>query len=300
MEDSERLEKYARAGEIAGSVLSEGLKSAKPGLKLLDLAQKLESMISENGAKPAFPVNLSQNEAAAHQTPSHGEETAIGERDILKIDVGVEVNGFIGDTAATIDFSGERGALVEASEKALEDALSIVRAGAKTSEIGRAIEGAIKSRGFMPIENLTGHSLGQYDLHAGVEIPNIETKHSYELKEGDALAIEPFATDGVGRVSEGNSVEIFSLEEARPVRLREARRILSHIETNYKTLPFAERWLYGPFKSKLLIDSALRELTLNGCLKQYPILKEMKKGMVSQAEATVIVEKDSCRVTTKR
>lgn len=300
MEDNETLEKYARAGAIAASVLSEGLKSAKPGTKLLGLAQKLEAMITEKGARPAFPVNLSINEAAAHQTPSHNDETAIGEKDVLKIDVGVEAGGFIGDTAATIDFSGERGALVEASERALEDALSLVRAGAKTSEIGKAIEGAIKSRGFMPIENLTGHSLGKYDLHAGVEVPNVETRHSFELKEGDALAIEPFATDGIGRVSEGNMVEIFSLEEARPVRQREARRILAHIESNFRTLPFAERWLYGPFKSKLLIDSALRELTLNGCLKQYPILKEVKKGMVSQAEATVIVEKDSCMVTTKR
>ncbi|VVC71854.1 Methionine aminopeptidase [uncultured archaeon] len=294
-----KLESYVKAGEVAGAVLKEAKNSAKPGMKLFDFAKEIEAMISARGAKPAFPVNLSINEAAAHQTPAQNELTVIGEKDILKIDVGVEVNGFIGDTAATVDFSGERGALVEASEKALEDAISCVRAGAKTSDVGKAVECAITSRGFRPIENLTGHSLGKYDLHAGIEVPNIETKNSFTLNEGDAIAIEPFATDGIGRVSEGPSVEIFALTDLKPVRQREARRMLTFIESNYRTLPFAERWLYSSFKSKLLVDSALRELVFSDCLRQYPILREVKKGMVSQAEATVIVEKDGCRITTK-
>jgi len=300
MASSEKIECYEKAGAIAGAALREGLAAAKPGVRLLELAQKIERMIAEQGGKPAFPVNLSINEAAAHQTPSVSDETVIGEKDILKVDVGVQVNGFVGDTAATIDFSGERADLVEASEKALDDAICCVKAGAKTGDIGKAIGSAIAARGFRPIENLTGHSLGQYDLHAGIEIPNVETRYSFTLREGDVMAIEPFATDGMGRVVEGTSTEIFSLTDVKPVRLREARRMLALIEGSYKTLPFAERWLYPAFKSRLLVDSSLRELVRSDCLRPYPILKEARKGMVSQAEATVIVETDSCRVTTGR
>lgn len=293
------IEKYERAGRIAHEVLEEGKRIAKPGLLLLELAERLESLIREKGAKTAFPVNLSLNDMAAHYTPEHGDKTVIGEKDILKIDVGAHVDGFIGDTAATLDFSGEHGRLLEAAERGLETALSAMKAGAKTSEIGAAVESAIKSLGFKPIENLTGHSLAQYNLHAGTEIPNIRTPHSRVLKEGDILAIEPFATSGAGRVGEGSKVEIYSLVSPRPVRGREARRLQAHVSENYRTLPFAERWLYKEFSSRLLLHAALRELVLNSAFKQYPVLREVKGGLVSQAEVTVVVEKDAARILTK-
>ena len=293
------LEKYEKAGRIAAEALSEGKRIAKPGMPLLELAERIESLIKEKGAQPAFPVNLSRNEEAAHYTPPFDDKTLIGEKDLLKIDVGVQVDGFIGDTATSVDFSGERGKLIEASDRALSDALSTIRAGSKTADLGAAVESAIKSFGFRPIENLTGHSLAQYNLHAGLEIPNIRTSRSTTLKEGDFIAVEPFATDGAGRVGEGPVVEIFSLEEAKPTRMREARRLLTHVADNYRTLPFAERWLHPSFRSKLLLNSALRELVLSGCLHQYPVLKDTGKGFVSQSEVTVVVEKDSCRILTR-
>ena len=161
------------------------------------------------------------------------------------------------------------------------------------------MEAVIKAHGFRPIENLTGHSLAQYNLHAGIDVPNIRTPHSHTLKEGDFLAIEPFATTGAGRVGEGTKVEIYSLLSQRLLRGRESRRLQAHVASNYRTLPFAERWLYPSFKSKLLLNAALRELILSEALHQYPILKEAKGGLVSQAEVTVVVEKDSARVLTK-
>lgn len=293
------IEKYEQAGKIAFEVLQEGKCIAKPGLPLLELAEKLESLIREKGAKPAFPVNLSINDFAAHYTPEFQDKAVIGEKDLLKIDVGAQIDGFIGDTAATVDFSGEHGKLMEAAENALQAAISSVRAGAKTSDIGAAVESEMKKLGFRPIENLTGHSLAQYDLHAGIEIPNIRTTHSRTLKEGDYLAIEPFATSGAGRVGESTKVEIYSLLSPKPVRGREARRLQVHVASNYRTLPFAERWLYPSFKSKLLLNAALRELIIAGALHQYPVLREVKGAPVSQAELTVVVEKDSARVLTR-
>lgn len=295
----EQLDSYLRAGKIAHSALQLGKRLAKPGEKLLVIAESIESYIREQGAKPAFPVNLSANESAAHYTPETDDASVVGEKDILKIDVGVHVNGYIADTALTVDFSGENGKLIEAAEKALEAAIAAAKPGAKLSDLGAAVEATIKSHGFHPIENLSGHLLGQYELHAGLEIPNISVKDGRTLEEGQAIAIEPFATNGQGRVGETQKVEIFSLLEIKPMRMREARRLLSFVESNYKFLPFAERWLAKEFPSKFLLSSALRELILSGAFEQYPVLKEIKGGLVSQAEHTVIVEHDSARVITR-
>jgi len=293
------LASHEKAGSIAARVLEEGKRLAKPGMGLLELAQALEAKTVELGAQPAFPVNLSLNDAAAHYTPPLNDETAIGEKDILKIDVGAHVGGFIGDTAATVDFSGENGKLVEASQRGLDAALACIRAGANTKDVGSAVQEAIAAYGFKPISNLTGHSLAQYDLHAGTEVPNVKTPYGKELKEGDVLAVEPFASTGAGVVVDGSVVEIFSLSSHKPVRQRESRRLLFHVDSTYKTLPFAERWLAREFRSQLLLHSALRELLSAGVLHDYPVLKDAKGGLVSQAELTVVVEKDSCRVLTK-
>jgi len=293
------IEKYEKAGKIAFEVLQETKQLIKPGAKLLDIADAAENKIREKGAKPAFPVNISINDAAAHFTPEKDSTQIFGEKDIVKLDVGVHIDGFIGDNALTVDLSNENGKLVEASEKALDAAICAVRAGAKLGDIGAEVEAAIKGFGFKPIENLTGHSLGEYDLHAGVEIPNVGNSDPNTLSEGAVIAIEPFATNGQGRVSEAPDVEIFSLDGKPPVRMRESRRLLTYVEENYKTLPFAERWLYKDFHSKLLLHAALRELVFAGALRQYPILKESGSGLVSQAELTVVVEKDAARVLTK-
>jgi methionyl aminopeptidase len=293
------IEKYERAGKIAYEVLQEIKPLIKPGAKLLDIAEAAEGRIGEKGAKPAFPTNISINEVAAHFTPERDSSLVIGEKDVVKLDIGVHVDGFIGDNALTVDLSNENGKLVEAAEKALDAAICTIRAGAKLGEIGAEVEAAIKGFGFKPIENLTGHSLAEYSLHAGVELPNIGNKDPNQLTEGTVLAIEPFATNGEGRVSESPEVEIFSFVDKLPVRMRESRRLLNYAEENYKTLPFAERWLYKDFHSKLLLHAALKELVFSGALRQYPILRDAGKGLVSQAELTVVVEKDAARVLTK-
>ncbi len=293
------IEDYEKAGKIAREVLESGAKTIKPGVKLLEVAESVENEIRARGAGIAFPVNISINEQAAHYTPEHGCDKVFGEKDVVKLDVGVHVNGFIGDTALTVDLSGEHGKLLEASEAGLEAAISGMKPGVEVGEIGALVEAEIKQRGFKPIENLTGHKLEQFKLHAGTEIPNIKTTSKHKVQEGDVFAIEPFATDGAGHVSDGSQVEIFMFIDKRPVRLRESRRLMNYADEKFSGLPFAERWLYKDFNSKLLLSSALRELVGFGVLHPYPILGDAGKGLVSQAERTVLVEKDGARVLTK-
>ncbi|RLG19335.1 type II methionyl aminopeptidase [Candidatus Micrarchaeota archaeon] len=293
------LKKYEKAGKIARSAVMEGIGMVKPGAKLLDVARRVESRILEAGAGLAFPANVSLNADAAHDTPAYDDERVFGEKDVVKVDAGAHVDGYIGDTAVCVDLSGERSGLVEASEAALEAAIAAIRPGGNTVEIGGIIEAEIRKKGFKPVENLTGHRVEQYSLHAGGEIPNVKRGAKTVFEEDHVYAIEPFATEGGGSVVEGSYVEIFGFEGKVPVRMRESRRLMTFVENNYKTLPFAERWLRKEFKSKLLLESALRELVLSGAFKQYPVLTDIEKGVVSQAEHTILIEKDGAKVLTK-
>jgi methionyl aminopeptidase len=292
------LEDFSKAGSIAGAVLKEVPKLVLPGEPFLDIAESLEKMIADAGGKPAFPANISVNDIAAHFTPELDNKVLVGESDLLKIDIGVHINGCIGDTAVTVDLSGEHGKLAEASEAALTEAIALMKPGVKVGDVGAAIEKQITSRGFKPIENLTGHKIEPYVLHAGVEIPNIASSASYELKEGDIFAVEPFSSTGSGRVADTAQVEIFSLQSSPRLRMKYSRELLAHILESYFSLPFAERWLAGVFKSRLTLTSSLRELLNSGALHPYPVLRDTGRGMVAQKEHTVLIEHDSAKILT--
>lgn len=294
------LENFSKAGKVAASVIKEAPKLVLPGESYLDIVESLEKMIVDGGAMPAFPANISINEIAAHYTPEAGNETLVGETDLVKIDIGAHIDGCIGDVATTVDLSGNSGKLCEASEAALAAAIASMKPGMKVGEVGGIIEREITSRGFKPIENLTGHKIEPYLLHAGIEIPNIATNSDYELQEGDIFAIEPFATSGSGRVADTAQVEIFSLEATPRLRMKYSRDLLVHIANNYLSLPFAERWLAGIFNSRLTLTTALRELLNSGALRPYPVLRDTGKGLVSQFENTVIMEHDSAKILTQK
>jgi len=287
-----------KAGDIAKQVKKEVAGMIKPGAKLYDIAEFVERRIVELGGKPAFPCNLSINENAAHYTPYKGDETVLKEGDYLKLDLGVHVDGYIADTALTFRVGMEEDELMEAAREALENAIATVRAGAMVRDIGKAIEDTIRGKGFNPIVNLSGHKIEQYKLHAGVSIPNVYRQaDTYVLQEGDVFAIEPFATTGAGQVVEVPPALIFMYLRDRPVRMTGARRLLIHVKREYNGLPFAYRWLQD-FMSEGQLKLALGKLEKAGAIYAFPILREVRGGMVAQFEHTLIVEKDGAHVTT--
>ena len=210
--EEEELESFRQAGKLAARIRDESKSMIMVGESLLDIAETIEKMIlEEEGAKPAFPVNISINDLAAHYTPEAECATTLDEKDLVKIDMGIEINGALSDTAYTIDLSGENGKLVDASETALRKAIETIKPGVSVGEIGTLIEETINSYGFKPISNLSGHMIKSNELHAGVEIPNIKSNDPYKFVEGDIFAVEPFATNGSGYVEDLEQVEIFSL-----------------------------------------------------------------------------------------
>jgi methionyl aminopeptidase len=285
------LQKYRSAGKILHEVMALASKRVEVGVPLLEVAELVEGSIAEKGGSPAFPCNISRGREAAHFTPAPGDKSCFGE-EMVKLDIGVHVDGYIADAAVTVDLSG-RPELVEASRAGLDAAIGQVVAGVSTSTIGKAIEDAITGYGFHPVANLTGHGLSRHLAHAEPTVPNIAVEKGVVLNSGDVIAIEPFATDGAGRISEAPTVEIFGLSGRRPIRAPQARALLLEIETSYGSLPFARRWLKAE-----RVDYALSLLIKGGIVHKYPVLWEAEEAVVSQAEHTVIVTDDGCEVIT--
>jgi methionyl aminopeptidase len=297
MLSDEELAKYREAGRIVAEVREEIRPLIKAGAKLVEIAERAEELIRAKGARPAFPCNVSVNEIAAHYSPPLHDERTIQEGDLVKVDIGAHVDGRIADTAFTVSIGGET-RLIEAAEAALEAAISVAKPGVDLGELGKAIEQAITQRGLKPVRNLTGHGLSAWDLHAGLTIPNVDERTGRTLRPGDVLAIEPFATDGAGYVEDTDQTLIFRYLRDAPTRLRMTRALLRDIKNQYRTLPFAERWL-AKRMSRLRLELSLRELVGAGALWPYRVLVERAKGRVAQAEHTVVVTEDGCEVITR-
>lgn len=291
MSDDAVLNKYREAGRILKEVRLAAVPQVKKGAKMLDVAEAIENDIFKRGGRPAFPVNISLDDEAAHDTPGP-DDTRVFEDNIVKLDIGVHVDGYIADTAVTVDLKGDAN-LVKASEKALEEAIKVVRAGVSTAEIGEVIEQTIQSFDLKPVYNLTGHGLEKFVQHAPPSIPNKRIGQGIVLKAGQVIAIEPFATDGAGMVGEGELTEIFGITVVKPVRMPSERDMLKAIQ-KFQGLPFARRWVAGQKRA----DATLSSLMRLGIVHAYPVLVEERGGMVSQAEHTLIVTEDGCEVTT--
>lgn len=292
--DESVKEKYIEAGRITRKAREAARKMAEPGTELEEIAERAEQLIREEGAKPAFPVNLSVNEEAAHYTPEKGDDRELSEGDVLKIDLGAQVDGYIGDTAVTVDL-GDNPELVEAPGAALDRVLDAVEPGIEAGEIGRMIQEEIESFGFKPVRNLGGHGLEQYTQHSGERIPNVETSSTTRLDPGNAYAIEPFATDGDGKVHDGSPGNIYKYEGGN-TRDRTARKVLGKVKEEYRTLPFTSRWFdVSPARLKL----AFRNLVQSGVFHEYDVLRERDGALVSQKEHTILVLDDEVIVTTR-
>lgn len=291
MNDTE-LDNYLEAGRVAKEVLHGCAAEIKPGVLMGDIFDMVIDRIEAKGAMLSFPPNISLNDVAAHDSPSPGDERTFSEGDLIKLDIGTHIDGYIADTAVTVNL-GDHAGLCEASQAALDAAIQLVRPEIGVSEIGAAVEATITSYGFKPIVNLTGHALARYSLHHGLSIPNTGLFGGVILCEDNVIAIEPFATTGSGMVHESPRAEIYQVVGDAPVRSPTARKILKKAEVMHG-LPFSRRWLNVP-KADLALPTLLRQSNL--CV--YHCLADVPESFVAQFEHTMIVTRDGALVTTR-
>lgn len=295
------LEKYRQAGKIAAEVREEMKRYVREGMRIIEVCERTESLIEKKGGKPAFPCNISINEVAAHYTSPPADERTIPKGAVVKIDIGVHIDGYIADTATTISFNPHYKELVKTAEEALTEGTEYIRDGASSSGFGSLVQKVIIERGFKPISNLTGHSIGRYLIHSGKSLPNVPHFFGFKFKEGDIFAVEPFVTlpDAIGKVENGDLITIFRLHKKKKLKGTHAKKLLAFIEKNFRTLPFAERWLIGVVP-KQSHNSAFKELLSSKSLVSYPIFVEASKRIVAQAEHTVYVKKNGCEILTEK
>jgi methionyl aminopeptidase len=291
-------EQYYKAGKIAARVREQIKTEVKPGVKAIDISERVESITRQLGGAIAFPCNVDINQVAAHYAPPIGDQTTIQQGQVVKVDIGVHVDGYIADTAVTVCLDPALALMVKAAEEALAVAVKMVKAGVRASDIGATIEHTIKNRGFKPIRNLTGHKLSRYIVHAGRSIPNVAGYDLHRLEEGEVYAIEPFSvlSNAVGEVRDGAPSHIYRFEKKRNLE-GTGKQMLAFIQQEYRTLPFCSKWLLQRFPGPDG-QTAFQDLLASRCIMSYPQLIEKSGGPVAQAEHTVVVTKEGCRVTT--
>ena len=294
-----QIEDYIKAGKIASEVREMVRVKDWVGKTVYQICEEVEGEIIKRDAKCAFPVNTSINEVAAHYTAEPEDPITITDYDLVKIDLGVQINGYIADTAVTVCYDPQYDGLVQTAEEALEKAMSMAKVGVKASDIGRAIEKTIKQKGFKPIANLSGHSLDQYTIHAGKTIPNIWSIGGFTLSGESAYACEPFVTtaDGGGFVRNGKIKNIFALNSRKKTKNEEADKLLDFIWENFNMLPFALRWITKQWEEKEARE-LLNHLIKKKAVQAYPILLEIHEQRVAQAEHTFIPNETGALVTT--
>ena len=294
-----QIEDYLKAGKIAGEVRENVRKKNWVGSTLAEICEYVESEIIKRGAKCAFPVNTSLNEVAAHYTAEPNDPKTVSDADLVKIDLGAQVNGYIADTAVTVNYDPQYDSLVQAAENALQSAMSMIKVGVKSKDVGRKIQNTIMDMGFKPIANLSGHSLDQYTIHAGKTVPNMWTIGSFSFSENEAFACEPFVTtkNALGFVRNGKIKNIYALVSRKKTKDDEADKLLEYIWNNFNMLPFALRWIVKEWEEKearKMLDFLIKKKVV----KAYAILVEANGKSVAQAEHTFIPTQTGVTVTT--
>ncbi len=293
----EEIEKWKTAGKLARDALHFGKKLIEAEKSMLNVTEEIESFVKKHGGELAFPTNLAVNNVGAHWTPSSKSNEIFCKGDVVKLDVGVHIEGYIGDNALTLEIGTTNYAkMIEASREALNAAINVAVAGVNVGIIGHAVQDTIEKYGYRPIANLTGHRIKRYNLHSGVSIPSIRERGGPTLNNGDIVAIEPFVTDGAGRVGGKRNSNIYHLRQIRKVRDEKATELMKEIQDRYKGLPFAERWLHE-FQDDATKN--LQKLMRAGIVSYYPVLDELGNGIVAQSEHTLLITNNGNEVLTE-
>ena len=301
-EKKHKIESLTKAGKIAQEVKKYIKPQIQVGTKVLNLIENTETKIVELGGGWAFPVNVSINNIAAHYTsPIKDDELTIKEGDIVKIDLGVHIDGYIVDTAFTVSFNDEKSLenIIQATEVALEAAKMMVKPKINTKELGKKIEDIVKGFKFNPIKELGGHQIERWTVHGKKRLPELGTQGGDIMEEGEVFAIEIFASTGEGTVHNTKSSYIYELNPYAgrvPLRRKTSKQILGHINKNYKTLPFAERWLAKDFRMGVMFG--LQELVQQGKIQVHYVLAEQKGEFVAQSEQTILITEDGFKQLT--
>ena len=275
--NSDFLSDYRQAAETHRQVRQWAQKNIKPGQTLTEIADGIEGSVrrlvghdglSEGDAKVAgmgFPLGLNLDEIAAHFSPNAGNKTVLQQNNVMKVDIGVHVNGRIVDSAFTMAFEPQYDNLLAAVKDATNTGVREAGIDVRLGELGGLIQEAMESYEceingttypVKSIRNLTGHTIMHYSIHGDKAVPIVKTNDTTKMEEGDVFAIETFGSTGNGRVYDQGEVSHYALRSDAPsvdLRLSSAKSVLNAIKKNFGTLPFCRRYLDRLGQEKYLL-----------------------------------------------
>lgn len=323
--NSEFLSDYRQAAEAHRQTRQWAQKNIKPGQTLTEIANGIEDSVralvghqglEEGDAKVAgmgFPTGLNLNHIAAHYSPNAGNKMVLQQDDVMKVDIGVHVNGRIVDSAFTMAFNPQYDNLLTAVKEATNAGVKEAGIDVRVGDLGGIIQEVMESYEVeiggtsypvKAIRNLNGHSINHYSIHGSKSVPIVKSNDTTKMEEGDVFAIETFGSTGNGYVRDEGEVSHYALRgDASKVdlRLSSAKSLLNVIKKNFGTLPFCrryldrlgqEKYLLGVCGSKvssfgarmLTLISQLNSLVANGIVEAYPPLVDKKGSYTAQFE----------------
>lgn len=293
------LDKLRQSGRISARALAHGRAMIRPGVRLEEVQLAVEAKIRELGGEPSFPAQISRNHVAAHYCSPPGDPTTVQPNDILKLDCGAHVDGYVTDNATTVDLrDGEGSLLCSASKMALENAIALMGPGLSLQEVGRTVEETITSLGFQPVRNLCGHGVARYTIHCAPSVPNYDDPKSAKLRPNMTIACEPFACDGRGMIDVEGKAEVFMLKRGVKPKDNLPKDVLDAMEASQR-LPFARRDLVRWLGTEKRGEEAIKLLEKKRLIEGYPPLAEKPGVRVAQFEHTIFIHEDGAEVMTR-
>ncbi|KAI7786477.1 methionine type metalloexopeptidase [Diaporthe eres] len=310
------LRDYRHGAETHRQVRQWAQKWIQPGMGLTEIANGIEdsvrALVGHSGleegdaivAGMGFPTGLNLNDIAAHYSPNAINNKVFGQDDVMKIDIGVHVNGRIVDSAFTMAFDHKYDNLLDAVKAATNTGVKEAGIDARLGEIGGAIQETMesyeieldgKTYPIKSIRNLNGHTIHHYSIHGDKSVPIVKTEDQTKMEEGDVFAIETFGSTGNGYVRDQGEVSHYALMADAPkvdLRLSSARSLLNTIKKNFGTLPFCRRYLDRIGCDKYLLG--LNNLVNTGIVQDYPPIVDKKGSYTAQFEHTILI-KPSCK-----
>ena len=322
-EEKKELEKYykykiesmRKAGECHKQIRKYAQTIIKPGIKLIDMVEKIENMLrfitnmnlTECGQ--AFPTGCSLNNVAAHYTPNKGDETILQYDDVMKLDFGTQINGYIIDSAFTVAFNPIYDNLLKASKEATTEGVKNAGIDVRLGELGGIIGEVLnsyeieikgKTHKIKAIKDLCGHTMDRYKIHGAKSVPlyrddSSETSN-VKMEEGEFYAIETFATTGSGHVNEKHPWSHYmkkpeAFNNAK-IKSGQPKALFKYIDEHFSTMAFCPRWLEESGYTG--IDKSLKYLCDHDLVEPYPPLADIEGCYTSQFEHSFML-KPTCK-----
>mmetsp|Transcript_10944 Transcript_10944/g.22473 ORF Transcript_10944/g.22473 Transcript_10944/m.22473 type:complete len:432 (+) Transcript_10944:1-1296(+) len=325
--DTGFYETVREAAEVHRQVRSYAQSFIKPGIKLIDMCERLEEknreLVQEAGLERGigFPTGCSINHVAAHYTPNCGDNTILQQGDVCKVDFGTQIDGRIIDCAFTVAFDHKYDNLLKAVQEATDAGIRNAGVDVRLCDVGAAVEEVMESYEVeidgvtypvKCIRNLNGHSIGQYQIHAGQSVPIVDNGDQSKMLEDQMYAIETFGSTGRGHVIEDGECSHYmkNFDAQRvPLKLNSAKKLLAHVNKTFGTLAFCRRWLERDDGGSFTVNSlqgkqeryitGLKSLCDAGIVQAYPPLVDSPGCYTAQYEHTILLRPTCKEIVSK-